>query len=113
MTERERIISRYGGPARSILCTKALFLPMLGRDPPALGFLGQMPEPVFDIRDEPLSSDQISKQFELTINSCRTFLLIFFFAPGLTRIRYGGLAVPRLIIAPARCESPVAVGGGR
>ena len=27
-------------------------LPMLGRDPPAVGFLGQMPEPVLDMRDE-------------------------------------------------------------
>jgi hypothetical protein len=30
---------------------------MLGRDPPAGGFLRQMPEPVFDIRDGPLAGD--------------------------------------------------------
>src|SRR5713101_3064140 len=35
------------------------FLPMLGRNLPAVGFLRQMPEPVLDIRDEPLGGDQI------------------------------------------------------
>jgi len=32
---------------------------MLARDPPAVGFLRQMPKPVLDIRDEPLGGDQI------------------------------------------------------
>jgi hypothetical protein len=32
---------------------------MLGRNPPAVVFLRQMPEPVLDIGDEPLGGDQI------------------------------------------------------
>ena len=41
------------------LLPESPFLPMLGRDPPAVGFLRQLPEPVFDIRDEPLGGDEI------------------------------------------------------
>jgi hypothetical protein len=35
------------------------FLPMLCRNPPAVVFLRQMPEPVLDMGDEPLGGDQI------------------------------------------------------
>src|SRR5439155_25542106 len=35
------------------------FLSMLPRNPPAVGFLRQLPEPVLDIRDEAFGGDQI------------------------------------------------------
>ncbi len=40
------------------------FLPVPGRDPRAVGSLRQMPEPVLDIRDEPLGGDQIPDRME-------------------------------------------------
>jgi hypothetical protein len=57
MTERERIILATAIPAAQ--SSARPFLPMLGRDPPAVGVLRRMAEPILDIGDEPPGGDQI------------------------------------------------------